>query len=1160
MALKLITGGAGAGKTYACWEEMKTLLAADPLGTPCIMLVPEQASFSYEKMLVSVLAAKGSIGGQVLSFQRLAHLLLTEKSLVQPVYMNEMGRTMVLAELIRQRQDDLSGLKNAAGNPGFAGEISSLFKEFQQYCITPQQLKGIGKTAIGGEETGENKISREFDKAFAAKIDDICLLYEDWRQFGEGAYSDHEEILTQLLAEIPHSPLLKNAIVWVDSFATFSRQEQLVVLALAKYCRDVTVTFCLPKTLFKYPVISPQNAFYHIYQAREQLLTEAREQGIALAEEITLSDCPRYRDNAVLGFLEKGLLTYPVRVYLQEDVNAVMGLCKAKDMESEIIYAARKIRQLARSEHWHYRDFAVITRDVSRYESLIKRIFTQMGIPVYIDEKQSLYQHPLIELIRAALEVVAEKWRTDAVLRYLKCGLAWNNRRDIDMLETYALAAGINYQRWYQKKDWSYLPKRWQETEGYDLAHIDGLRREILAPLETFAQSVKGAVTGKEFARHIFTLLDSLAVEEKISRWYQEDLAKGDFISAEIHRRIPEEVGNFLAQVETFMGEGGYTAEEILPLLEQGFREMKISMTPPALDGVFISDVENSRMPEVKCSFVVGLNEGLFPAKSGEDGFFSSGERELLAKHGVQLGPNRDRRQYIEEYLLYIAMTRSRERLYLSYPMTDEKGMVLLPCLAMGKIKEMFPYLQENYFSGLSEDLQDYRLLAGGQYDFAALGNVFREVKKGRHLPDFWHSVYNYYLQSPTSFGDMEQLKKVLLEEKDFSYLSPAVAGGLYGKQVYSSISRLEKFQQCPFAHFAAFGLQLKKRLKYEPGRAETGSIFHEALAYTGRTLAKKDLTWADLTEEEALVIAKEAVTAIAGEYWGDIAENEAKYAYLQEKLGRLIASVMIALGEQLQQGDFTPIAWELSFGVEKDLPALTLDLPGGGRLVISGAIDRVDCAQSENKTWLRVVDYKSSDKNLTLNDIFYGLKMQLLLYMQVALSNSVVITKGKKADSAGVYYFTLKDPMVKSLQQLDSEEAKAAWLKEFKMGGIAVKDVEAVYLADKNINGASTVIPVMLNKDGNFRKDSPGLGVEQMALLQKHILRLLEQAGQQLITGYIGVKPWKQGKFDACAYCDFKAVCGFTKDLQPSAVVKTLSDEEVWQEIQKEEGVDHEA
>ena len=493
--------------------------------------------------------------------------------------------------------------------------------------------------------------------------------------------------------------------------------------------------------------------------------------------------------------------------------------------------------------------------------------------------------------------------------------------------------------------------------------------------------------------------------------------------------------------------------------------------------------------------------------------------------------------------------------MFLSYAMADEKGGALLPCLAVGKIREMFPALQETYFSGKAEDLQDYRLLAGGEYDFASLGSVLREVKKGRTMADFWYSVYNDYLQSPDYLGKVDKLKKVLLETEAVSYLSPAVVGRLYGRQVYSSISRLEKFQQCPFAHFAGFGLQLKKRSKYQPGRAETGSIFHETLAYTGKALARQNLTWADLSQEEALALAEEAVAALAVEYWGDITENAAKYAYLQGKLARLIATVMLAMGAQLQQGEFTPIAWELSFGEGKDLPALTLDLPGGGRLIISGAIDRVDCAQSGEKTWLRVVDYKSSDKNLTLNDIFYGLKMQLLLYMQVALSNSMVITKGKEAQSAGVYYFTLKDAMVKSGQRLNTEEAKNAWLKEFKMSGIAVKDMEAVLLADKDIDGISSVIPIAVNQEGDFRKNSPGLTAEQMVSLERHTLRLLEKAGQQLIEGYIGVKPWKQGNFDACTYCDFKAVCSFSRDLQAPGYEKVLTEDEVWQQIQREEG-----
>lgn len=1156
MALQFILGGAGTGKTQYCWEQIKECVRENPLGSPCIMLVPEQASFTYEKMLVSQLTEGGSMRAQVLSFQRLAHLVRSKKSLVQPVYMNEIGRSMVLSELVRNHQQELTVLQNAARGAGFIPEISRLFKELQQYCISVEQLNhGQAEKDLSMDKQASDKISMEFEQMFAAKLQDIGLLYRAWQEVPLDGYQDSEEILTELLPEIKQCDWLKEARIWVDGFTSFSKQEQLVLLEMAKHCSHLSVTLCLPIELLKYLPISQQNAFYHIYRTREQLLFAGQTQGIAIEKDVLLSHCYRYQEKKALHCLVEGILTYPVRLYNGQDTKEQIHLCAGADLESEMIFVARKLQQLAAENHWHYRDFAIITRDMQRYQNVVQRVFQQMEIPVYVDEKQSFYQHPLVELIRAALEVVAENWRADTVLRYLKCGLVGESRQEIDILETYVLAAGINYQRWYQKKDWTYVPQNWHQEEIYALSEINRIRKALLSPLEIFAASLQEGQSGQGFARAILALLEALQVEEKISAWYEKATETGNLVEAEIHKRAVEEVRLFLQQLESFMARETYTVAELLPLLEQSFKEMQIAMTPPALDAVFFSDVENSRMPEVKCCFVVGLNEGFFPAKHGEEGIFSSAERDVLEQRGILLGPNRDRRQYMEEYFLYVAMSRSTEQLYLSYALSDEKGSSLQPSLVVGKIREMFPLLKETYFSGKAEDLTDWQLLVGKNFDFANLGNVLREVQRGRSVPDFWQDVYNFYLQQPQFKQKMENMRETLLNRSyDTPYLSQAVAGKFYGKHIYSSVSRLEQFKQCPFAHFAGFGLKLKKRLKYQPGKAETGGIFHQTLAYTGKSLAEKNLTWSDLTETEALQAAQEAVQKIAGEYWGDIADNEEKYQYLQQKLAQVIATVMVALGEQLKQGEFTPVAWELSFGEDKDLPALTLALPDGGKLIISGAIDRVDCAQKEERTWLRVIDYKSSDKNLSLNDIFYGLKMQLLLYMQVVLSNSAMITQGKEANSAGVYYFTLKDAMVSALQKLEDKDAKDAWLKEFKMSGIAVKDVEAVFLADKEIDGYSNVIPVAMNRQGEFRKNSSGLTIKQMNALQKHILLLLQQAGYELMQGFIAVKPWRQGNFDACAYCDFKAICGFSRDLQCPNYEKSLTDAEIWQALEKEE------
>lgn len=1148
MALRFIIGRAGSGKTRTCLGEISSCLQEAPKGNPLIFIVPEQATFQNEMALVSTSNLEGTIRARVLSFRRLAWYVLQETGGATRPYIGDVGKHMLLRQLLEDYKEQLKAFSRSANQPGFINCLAGTFAEFKQFHMAP------GELSHAAQIYSENKS----EQLLAKKLADLSLLYQAYETSLAGKYIDPEDCLTLLAERLGGSQTVHGAEVWMDGFSGFTPQELRVIESLLLSCRQVNVALCLDSLLLEL-VPEEDDVFFPVWDTYQKVLSLARQNGIDVLPSLVLSEkvLPRFAAQPVLGHLERHLFFHPTAVWTGDTTPVTM--VAAANKRAEVEGAARKILELCREEGYRWREISVVVRDLSSYGDLIASIFCDFDIPCFIDVKRSVLHHPLIELIRSALEVVVENWAYDPMFRFFKTDLIPVSRDEIDLLENYVLAHGISGSRWYDGKPWNYRRRytlgedaeltRWEEEELY---RINTIRDRACLPLKAFYQRVKKADQVNNLCTAIFELLEDLKVPEQLEIWEREAEAAGQLDWAMECRQVWDTVMDMLDQMVESLGERFISTVDFLKILDAGCAGIRLGLIPPGLDQVFVASLDRSRNPDVKACFVLGVNEGVLPTRVLDGGIFTPRDRDVLEQGHWAMAPGGKRQVFDEQFLIYIALTRASSRLWISYALADEEGKSLLPSLVVKRVKELMPDLTEITCSAEPPGGEgDLVFVTGVRHALSYLGIQLRESRRSEPVSPLWWDVYNYLVRHPELKREMEIVTGGLFFSNQEKNIPANLAANLYGNKLVTSVSRLEKFRACPFAHFVSFGLGLKERAEYRLGAPDLGQFFHAALQMAADQLACVGRDWSELTDAECASLAHQAVEELVPKLQNEILLSTARYRHLTGKLAATVSTALRVLAEHTRRGEFRPVQWEIAFGPEGPLSSLKLDLGNGREMELVGRIDRIDVASAGDNYYLRVVDYKSGRSKLDLVDLFYGLKLQLLVYLQVALGN-VAILGEDEAFPAAILYFPVQNPLVPASGPLAQEEAKEEIIKSFKMQGLVLADPGVVRMMDKTIDGYSHILPVGLSAKGTFYERAPGVSEVQFALLRQHLMRLLRETARHILDGLVTISPYKKGDFTSCHHCSFKAVCKFDPLLEENRYRPILSEkpERIWSKL----------
>ncbi|WP_456275926.1 helicase-exonuclease AddAB subunit AddB [Bacillus sp. AK128] len=1163
MTLQIVLGRSGSGKTFRFLEEVRGELLAKPIGSPIVYLVPDQMTFQIEYDLVQTPGLGGMLRTQVFSFTRLAWRVLQETGGMSRYHLNNVGTSMLIRRIIEKRKQDFVVYGKAAEKAGFVEHIESMIQECKRYCVTPvgikQQLESLQH---GGEG----------DVTLLHKLHDFSIIFEEFEQELFQKYVDSEDYLRLLAEKIPQSAYLREATLYIDGFHSFTPQEFEVLAKLLEVCKDIQIAITLDRPLTREP---HELQLFHMTGKTYLKLKEIAEQ---MGKEVkVVVQSVNLRSEAVPGLqhLEQHFESRPT-VPAEKDTG--IQLRSAVNRRTEVEAVAREVLRLVRDDHYRYRDMAVILRNTTVYQDLLETIFEEYDIPLFIDQKRAMLHHPLIEFIRSAMEVISSSWRYETVFRCVKTDLMYpaeadeaTIREDFDVLENYVLAYGIQGYRWKDKTKWKYsrfvgiddqgLAKTTSEEETEQ--KIDRLRTIISVPLLQFEGRLKKAKTGRQYAEALYLLLEELEVPTKLEKWRYDAENENEVTRAREHSQVWSAVVELLDQFVELMGEEEVSFPIFQSMMEAGIEALRFALVPPAIDQVVVGDFEHSRFSGIKATFILGINDGVIPAVPSEDGVLNENERELLGNTGLKLAPGGKQQLLDEQFLLYMAVSSPANQLWLSYPLANEEGKSLVPSIFIKRIKDLFPSIREELVlqdpTELSEQEQ-LEYITTPYKTIAYLASQLQLWKKYYPISPLWWDVYNAYEHQKEWKSLRTRVLKSLFYQNREKALPTQVSEELYGSTLVGSVSRMELFQSCPFSHFASYGLRLQERQIYRLEAPDIGQFFHAALKMMADELQRQKLTWSELTKTQSEVLANQVVNILAPQIQKEILLSSNRYHYLKRKLTNVISRASIVLSEHAKASGFTPVGLELGFGRNGQLPAIQLDLENGAKLELMGRIDRVDMATGSKGTYLRIVDYKSSQKALNLSEVYYGLSLQMLTYLDIVLSHSKSWI-GHETKPAGVLYFHVHNPLLKTKSELSLEEIEEELLKSFKMKGLLLGDEESVRLMDSTLeSGHSRIVSAGLKKTGGFYSNSSIASEEEFTHLRKYVRKTFQNIGQDIVSGNVEISPYQLKDRKPCTYCSYKPFCQFDDGLDENKF-RTLqgSDDTTVLERIKQEVLQHE-
>ncbi|WP_026692685.1 helicase-exonuclease AddAB subunit AddB [Peribacillus kribbensis] len=1134
MALRFLLGRSGTGKTRLILDEIREKLSQDPDGPPIIYLVPDQMTFQSEYKLISAPGLDGMIRAQVFSFSRLAWRVLQETGGMARTHLNSVGITMLIQKILEDQKDDMRIFQRSSDKPGFIGHMESILTEFKRYCITPEKL---GETLQSGEKASSG--------AVADKIHDLQLIYESFENQLEGKYLDSEDYFKLLAENLENSDYLRNAEIYIDGFYSLTPQEQLIVEGLMKCCANVAVSLTMDEP-FEYRPPGELDLFRQTGHMYHTLYSLALKNNIFIEEEV-LRTSHRFAHESLRVLEEK----FTARGEAPFTDNARITIGQAVNRRAEVEGAARTIASLVRDRDYRYRDIAVLVRNASSYQDIIETVFKDYNIPIFIDAKRSMLNHPVVELIRSVLEILDTSWRYEPVFRAVKTELMFPisdqpsiMRRRADRLENYVLSRGIKGSRWTNKEPWSYrkvrgldLGSKGQTDEEKSIeADLNELKEMISAPIQKLSRRLKRAKDSRYFCEALYLFLEELHIPEKLERLKQSAEAEGDLVTAREHEQVWNAVMELLDQFVELLGDEKMSLKKFIGLLEAGMESMKFSLVPPAIDQVLITSVDLSRLSDIKAAFAIGLNEGVLPAKIGEEGVFSDSDREKLQSAGLELAPGTKTRLMDEEFTAYKLFTTPSHELFISFPLADEEGKSLIPSSYIKRIRDQFPGAGECFWFNDPQEAGDeehLRYAVNNRVALSYLASQLQLKKRGYEIHPVWWDIYNSFLLDPEQKRETSLVLSSLFYKNRTKKLTETTSRQLYGESIQASVSRMEMFNSCPFSHFAAHGLKLHERRIFRLEAPDIGEMFHAALKLIADHLEERNISWAALTKEECMELAGLAVREIAPRLQNQILLSTNRHHYIARKLQQVIGRASMVLSEHAKASGFSPVGLELGFGRNSELPPLTFSLKNGTTMELVGRIDRVDKAEDPEGVYLRVLDYKSSSKELNLSEVYYGLALQMLTYLDIIVTHSRSLI-GREAKPAGVLYFHVHNPLVKAGSMLSKDQIEEEIFKSFKMKGLLLGEKGVLELMDANLQeGSSQIIQAGFKKDGGLSSTSKVASSEEFTHLNKYVRNIYQKAGDEIVSGNVEIAPYKLKDHVPCTFCSYKSVCQFDSSLE---------------------------
>ncbi|MCI8798838.1 MAG: helicase-exonuclease AddAB subunit AddB [Lachnospiraceae bacterium] len=1140
MSLQFYFGPSGSGKSRSLYEEITGRAKENPKQN-FLIIVPDQFTMQTQKELVLLNDRGGIMNIDVLSFGRLGHRILEEVGGREIPVLDDTGKSLVLQKVAANLKEELPALGGFLHRQGYIHEVKSAISEFMQY-------------GIGTEDVARLIAFAEKRGALVQKLRDLETLYRGFVEYIHGNFVTTEETLDVLRRSLHKSELLPGAVVAFDGFTGFTPVQVKVIAELMRLCGEVIVTLTMGAEENPYGQDSEQKLFHLSKKTAMDLagiakenLTERKQDVFILPGDrknsvspggngfrIQYNDNHRFRSAPALKYLENHLFRYGTGSYEKEQQE--IRMFETTGPKDEVHHTGLEICRLIREEGLAYRDIALIMGDLAEYAPYVETEFAQMEIPCYIDRTRGIVLNPMIEYIKSALELYIRDFSYEAVFCYLRSGLAGLTWEEVDRLENYCLQTGIRGYRAYSRLFTRKTPEMEEDEEA--LAEMNRLRERLMVQVEML--HLREEEKTKVYVNALYDFLVQNQVQQKLAVFQNAFEEAGDLTRAKEYAQIYRLVMELLDQIYTLLGEENIPLKEFAEILEAGFGEIQVGTIPQNVDRVLVGDMERTRLNQVRVLFFLGVNDGNIPKAASRGGIISDMDREFLRESELELAPSPRQQMYIQRFYLYLNMTKPSERLYLSWSKVNSAGKSIRPAYLVEMIRKLYPGITVQYPQMSSVMEQIVTRQEGASY----LAEELREYADGtlqKERESEFFTIYRVYGEAELR-EKRDFLAKAAFRRYEDTGLSAAVARALYGVQLENSVTRLETYAACAYRHFLQYGLALRERGEFSFETVDMGNVYHAILEQFGEKLKENNYTWFDFPEEFAAGCVREVLENYAATYRNTVLYSSARNEYAVTRMGRILTRTVLTLQKQLQKGSFVPESFELSFQYADNLESVNVALTERERMRLQGRIDRIDVAEDGEKVYVKVIDYKSGNKKFDLAALYYGLQLQLVVYMNAAVEMEARRHKGKEIVPAALLYYHIDDPSVETAVELSPEEINREITRQLRMNGVVNSAPEIVELLDHVMEDKSDVIPVERKKDGSLSSRSSVLSGRELKTVSDYVSRKIVRIGREILDGQISLNPYEKGSEEACTYCAFKRVCGFEPAL-PGCEKRRLED-----------------
>ena len=1146
--LRFYLGASGAGKSTKLYQEIIERSIKAPEQN-FFIIVPDQFTMQTQMDIVKMHPVHGIMNIDVLSFGRLAHRIFDEVGAYQLPVLDDTGKSLILRHVADLHRDELPVIGGNMHRSGYIDEVKSTISELMQYDIRPEQMEPLLAAA---SKRG----------ALSAKLKDIQLLYEKFSQYIDRKYITTEETLGILCEKLTASKLIRNGVVVLDGFTGFTPVQYRVIRQLLTLCAEVTVTCDIDPESDPYASRMDEQELFFLSRKTIRDLekiayeVEAGSPGAQVPDfdrwkayrdshggDVQISEKPviRLQNNPPMAFLEAHLFRYQPAVYEKAPGDSIQ-LYEMTTPEEEVRQTCIQISRLIRSdEHIFYRDIAIVCGDLETYSDALELTAEKFRIPIYIDRTTAIRLNPFIEYIKSALNIVAQNYSYESVFHYMRSGLADFEPGDVDRLENYVRALGIRGKKQWEDIFTRQLPGAKQIEDEVQrtefLAGMNEMRSRLTTQMAVLFAVRNGTVL--EQTKALYDFIINGQSQEKLQAYSERFAAAGDRSRAAEYAQIYAKVMDLLNQVVVLLGEEKIRPEEYMDILDAGFGEIEVGTIPQNVDRILVGDIERTRLKEVKYLFFIGVNDSAIPKHTGTGGIISDIDRQFLveAQSEVELAPTPRQQMYIQRLYLYMNLTKPSAQLYLSFSKTDAAGKSVRPAYLIGKLQKMFPQLKVQYPE--LKDTQEQMMTVQDSLEY--LSGQIRSYADGYLQPEAEREFLTLFglfqtmgQEQPEIKCQLERLQKAAFLRYQSRPLSKAVSAALYGSYLENSVSRLELFAACCYAHFIRYGLALDERDEYDFDVSDLGNVFHGVLETFTVRLKESGLEWESFTKEQGEEILNQALAEYADSYGNTILMSSARNRYAVEKIHRILTRTVNTLQYQLQKGAFRPDLVEMDFREAGSIDEINIALTTDEKRKITeqmklhGRIDRVDLSEDDGHVYVKIIDFKSGKKDFNIASLYYGLQLQLVLYMNVAQAMEKSIHQDKEIVPAAILYYHVSDPLITPDPEDTPEQIGEKIRKELRTTGLVNSNEKVLSLLDRDFTDRSDVIPVQRRKDGSFTAASGVITDQDYGLVSSYVNERIRAFGKRILDGDISVNPYEMKGKSACTWCRFKPICGF--------------------------------